>query len=168
MSSDRYNPRVLRVAAFTTLIALLAPCVYAKKPNVPFKATLNTQETLGLNPAACPTTLLQGTTVASGKATHMGSVSLRSTDCVVVESGQFTFTDGRLVLTAANGDQIIATYSGMLLPSAELPVYSLSGSYTVIGGTGRFEGATGAGTLQGSSNIVTGRGGYTATGFISY
>ena len=168
MSAKRCNPRVLRVAALTTLIALLAPSVHAKKPNVPFKASLITQETLGFNPVACPTTFLQGTTVASGNATHMGSVTLRSTDCVVQADGQLTFTDGRLVLTAANGDQIIATYSGMLLPTAELPVYSLSGSYTVIGGTGRFEGATGSGTLQGSSNIVTGRGGYTATGFLRY
>jgi len=168
MSANRCNPRVLRIAAFTTLIALLAPSVHAKKPNVPFRASLITQETLGFNPAACPTTFLQGTTVARGNATHMGSVTLRSTDCVVQAGGQFTFTDGQLVLTAANGDQVIATYSGMLLPSAELPVYTLTGSYTVIGGTGRFEGATGSGTLQGSSNIVTGQGGYTATGFIRY
>lgn len=160
--------RVLRIAAVTTSIALLAPAVHAERPAVPFKASLNTEETLGFNPVACPTAFLQGTTVGTGNASHMGSVTLRSTDCVVQVDGQITFTDGRLVLTAANGDQLSASYSGMLLPSAEPPVYSLSGSYTVTGGTGRFKGATGSGSLQGSSNIVTGLGSYTATGFISY
>ncbi len=168
MTANRSNFRVLRVAAVTTLIALLAPTVHAQKPAVPFKASLKTQETLGFNPAACPATFLQGTTVATGNATHMGSVTMLSTDCVVQADGQIMFTDGQLLLTAANGDQVNATYSGMLLPGAEAPVYSLTGSYTVVGGTGRFEGATGSGSLQGSSNIVTGQGSYTATGVIRY
>ena len=168
MIFNRSNVNALRAAAFTTLIALLAPAAQAGKPSVPFKASLKTQETLAFNPVACPTTFLEGTTVASGNASHMGSVTLRSTDCVVQAAGQFTFTDGRLVLTAANGDQVTANYSGMLLPSAESPVYILTGSYTVVGGTGRFANATGSGSLQGSNNIVTGQGSYTATGFIRY
>ena len=168
MSIQHSTRRTLSATAVSALVALAVPVAHAQKPAVPFKASLTTQETLGFDPVACPIAFLQGTTTGAGHASHMGSVTLHSTDCVVQAAGQFTFTDGRLVLTAANGDQLNASYSGMLLPSATPAVYTLSGSFTVTGGTGRFDGATGSGSLQGSNNIVTGQGGYTATGSIKY
>jgi hypothetical protein len=134
----------------------------------PFKADLTTQETLGFNPVACPGTVLQGTTTATGNASHLGSVTLRSTDCIVQDAAQITFNGGMLVVTAANGDTLTANYSGMLLPGGTDPVYTLSGSFSVTGGTGSFSGASGSGTLQGSSNLVSGKGSYSATGTIQY
>lgn len=170
--------RCLALASATT-ISLLMPLAAQAEPHdgpqaerhsEPFKATLTTQETLGYNPVACPAApFLQGSTVGTGNASHMGRVTLQSTDCPTPSPTVFTFTGGRLLLTAANGDTLHADYSGALLPtSAVSPLYSLSGSYRVTGGTGRFRGATGAGTLQGSSNILTGQSSYQASGTIRY
>ena len=160
------RPAVL--ASLTTLIVLAAPAAYSDPQVRPFKATLTTQETLAANPVACPLSLLQGTTSGQGNASHLGKVTLSSTDCVTLGATQFTLTNGMFMLMAANGDTLVAEYSGALLPSAAYPRYTLSGTYRVTGGTGRFSSATGSGSLQGTSNITTGQGAYVATGTIGY
>lgn len=159
----------LAVATATTC-SLLAPLAAQADPQtVPFTATLTTQETLGFNPLACAAApYLQGTTTGTGVATGMGKVTLQSTDCPTPSLTVFTFTGGQLVLTAANGDTLTADYSGALSPTAAYPLYTLSGSYRVTGGTGRFSNATGAGSLQGSSNLLTGQSAYQARGTLRY
>ena len=162
---------VASAATCSLLIPLAAQAAPQDRPHAePFHAALTTQETLGYNPVACSAPpFLQGTTVGTGTASHMGRVTLQSTDCPTPGLTVFTFTGGKLVLTAANGDTLTADYSGALLPtSATSPVYSLSGSYRLTGGSGRFSGATGAGILLGSSNIVTGQSSYRASGVIRY
>ena len=156
--------------AAATLAALAPPLAQAGgTQSRPFKATVSTQETLGVNFAACPT-VIQGTTTGTGNASHMGKVSLLATDCPILTPGpgQFSFYNGQLTLTAANGDKLTAAYQGQLLPTAQPTVFSLNGVYTVTGGTGRFTGATGSGVLQGSTDIVTGAGQYDVSGRISY
>lgn len=160
------RPAVL--ASISTLALLAAPAAHADPQARPFTLAVVTQETLTPNPLACPLSFLQGSTVGEGQASHLGRVTLRSTDCVTLGTSQFTFTGGVLVLVAANGDTLTADYSGALLPTAAYPVYSLSGSFRITGGTGRFSGATGAGALQGSTNVMTGQGAYQANGTLSY
>lgn len=160
------RPAVL--ASISTLALLAAPAAHADRQARPFKLTVVTQETLVPNPQACPLSIMQGSTVGEGHASHLGRVTLRSTDCVTLEASQFTFNGGVLVLVAANGDTLTANYSGALLPTAAYPVYSLSGSFSITGGTGRFSGATGAGALLGSTNVVTGQGAYQANGTLGY
>ncbi len=162
------SQRALALASITVLGLLAAPAAHSDPQARPFTVTVATQETLAPNPAACPLTILQGTTTGQGHATHMGRVTVSSTDCVALGASQFTFTNGALVIVAANGDQLTADYSGALLPTAAYPVYSLSGSFRITGGSGRFSGASGAGTLRGTSNVVTGQGAYVATGTLGY
>ena len=84
----------------------------------------------------------------------MGKVTLTSTDCITfISQTAFIFFSNQVVLTAANGDQIFATYSGKF--EIEGGVGTITGTYTVLGGTGRFSQATGAGTVQGLENVTS-------------
>lgn len=163
-----HSRRAFAMASITVLGLLAAPAAHSDPQARPFRATVISQETLAPNPVACPLSILQGTTTGQGVATHLGRVTISSTDCVTLGATQFTFTDGVLVIVAANGDKLTADYSGALLPTAAYPVYSLSGSFRITGGSGRFSNASGAGSLQGVSNVVTGQGAYVATGTIAY
>ena len=154
---------------------------------VAFRAEVTTVETLAPKPQRCPLTLLAGSTTGSGQATHLGAVTLASSDCVLPPGvfmpsgvpagvtcgnsleGTFRFCDGRLTLTAANGDQLRAEYSGELRPPADpASPYTIAGSYRIVGGTGRFEDACGSGDLEGTMNLLTGQGEFRAIGGISY
>lgn len=159
--------KVIAVRAAFALAAVFP--LAAQADAVPFKLVVQTKETLTLNAEACPMTpFLQGTTTGSGRGTQVGDASVLSTDCVTPGEGAFVFTGGRLVVTAANGDTLTMDYSGSLTPTGAFPVYAMSGSYRITGGTGRFANATGSGVMQGSNNLVSGAGAYTASGQISF
>jgi len=56
---------------------------------------------------------------------------------------------GTFTITAANGDTLLLTLEGIHCQSTpEAPLGLTSGRYTVTGGTGRFEGATGGGLFK--------------------
>lgn len=102
----------------------------------------------------------------SGLGTVIGAFTLESVDCVRSASPNFSppfnFSSTTFKLTAANGDQIIARYSG----AAELQptgLLVLTGSFTFTSGTGKYSKVTGGGTLQGVEDIST----FPATGFVS-
>ena len=156
------------IRAAVVASAALSSIAFAGPSNVPFKATLVTQEELrfDMTHASCP--VLVGTTTASGHASHMGAVSGISTDCAAPYGNTFVFNNGKLTLTAANGDELHGNYSGSLSPTATPPINSIAGSYQVTGGTGRFSGASGMGPLQGITNIQTYQGQLQLSGTISY
>ncbi len=147
------------------------PAVAAAGPtNVPFSGTLTTQEVLHPDPSACPTTpFLAGTTTGSGQASHLGAVIGTATDCVTPTSPvTYSFTNGNLVVTAANGDQLRVQYAGTLAPTATQPIFAITGTYRIVGGTGRFASASGTGAIGGVENLATGQGQLSLNGTISY
>ena len=157
-------------AVLLTAAACCAPA-WAGPTNVPFNARLATHETLSFDANVC--VLFVGTTTGTGTASPMGAVSLMATDCITPNprSFGFAFSKGKLTLTATNGDEIRASYSGTFLPlphSIPFTLYTISGTFTVTGGTGRFSNATGSGDLHGIENILTRQGQLDATGTISY
>ena len=155
-------------AVLLTAAAGCAPA-WAGPNNVPFNARLATHETLSFDGNVCA--LFVGTTTGAGTASHMGAVSLMATDCITPNLPSFAFSNGKLTITAANGDELRASYSGTFVPlpnSIPFTLYTISGTFTVTGGTGRFSNATGSGYLHGSENIVTRQGQLDATGTISY
>ena len=77
----------------------------------------------------CPVTTV---TEAGGKMTHLGRVSSHWTHCAPVT--QPVYTNGHVVFTAANGDQLVGEYSDELAPPWTIHV---------VGGTGRFADASG-------------------------
>jgi hypothetical protein len=74
-----------------------------------------------------------------GQTTHLGRLTMDSPHFSNVFTGEVW---GEQNFTAANGDTLTATFSGVLLPN---PDGSLEGTLaaTITGGTGRFEGAAG-------------------------
>ena len=153
-------------------LALTATVVSAGPTNVRFKASMATQETLGHDPLRCPSTGLVGTTTGKGTASHLGAVTLLAIDCPLLIAGLApTFSNGEMTFTAANGDELRATYSGSLTPVAgTASLFTLSGPFTIVGGTGRFVNATGSGMLQGSILLgpLVSQGQYQAIGTLSY
>jgi hypothetical protein len=84
--------------------------------------------------------LVEGT--ATGNATHLGrfTVAFPHTVSFATATGEGTFT-----FTAANGDTLTADFTGQ----AQLgPITSIVEHATIMGGTGRFAGASGHFTVQ--------------------
>jgi hypothetical protein len=152
---------IITVAGLTLpLIALAGPT------NVPLKISVVTQEKTALNPD-CPSGF-GGTTTGTGKSSHMGKISIAASDCIMPTGNDFAFI-GKLTITAANGDKLSGDYSGTLVPTDTVPVYSFSNAtFQITGGTGRFSKAKGGVELQGSQDIKTGKGKMEGDGTISY
>lgn len=74
-----------------------------------------------------------------GEATHLGALTGTAEHCSQVDfqTGASSVTDGVMTLTAANGDELHATYMGQPGPRG------LEEHLTFVGGSGRFESATG-------------------------
>ena len=144
---------------------LFASGVAEAQSAVPFKATVAITELIQPGDQC----FLEGDISGTGLATHLGKVTLVSSDCInpANETGtKFSFFSNELVITVvANGDQIRAAYSGSL--TFEGTVGVISGGYQNVGGTGRFSHASGAGAVQGVKEI-TGHGSVQLTGTISY
>lgn len=121
----------------------------------PFSSTLTFAGTFSPS-SACPgpgpnLPGLQGVSSGSGQALHMGNSTFTSSICVAPQSnGAIRILFGQLIATAANGNQVFAMLHGMLNPISAVGEYTLVGNYRITGGTGRFEEASGEGTVGGS------------------
>jgi hypothetical protein len=132
------------------LLVLAATAVAADQ--VPFVATFTSSVPSG-PPPDCKG-LMPVTLTGTGTATHMGLFTNTQSHCVNLSTGDFI--DGTTILTAANGDTIIGTYSGHLVFSADFKTAAIYGVFKVTGGTGRFAGATGGGLATGTLDLTTG------------
>jgi len=81
--------------------------------------------------------ILHTADTAFGEATHLGRYALVASEDINVVTG--AVTNGHFTLTGASGDTVTGSYAGQALPG--LVGYVVSGP--IIGGTGRFAGATG-------------------------
>lgn len=165
--------RLRNIAAAGLLpIALLslAPAASADDgPWRPFRASVDVSETMTLNPLRCAATMALGETTGKGHATHMGRIALLATDCPVFVPGSpvIPVIDGRMEITAANGDKLFGVYNGSLTMVSATDA-NLNAAYSITGGTGRFAGASGSGQLSGQYNVGTNQGHYDAVGHLRY
>ena len=81
----------------------------------------------------------QTLSVAVGELTHMGRSEYFSSHCSTVDGS--ALAGGEATIVAANGDELWIAYSGTTI--APPPIITISLENIVLGGTGRFEGATG-------------------------
>ena len=102
---------------------------------VPFKGTL--EGAVAVTPLTPP--LASVVITASGNATRLGAFTLQVPHTVnfATRTGAGTYT-----FTAANGDQLTATFTGQA-DASQPPIITLEEHATITGGTGRFAGATG-------------------------
>lgn len=85
---------------------------------------------------------------------YTGRVTASAKDCAT--SG-FVFSNGKLTITAVNGSTLTANYSGSFGQTApDSPVLNMNkgATFTITGGTGVFEGASGSGKLSGYIDIT--------------
>jgi hypothetical protein len=87
----------------------------------------------------------------------MGRISIAGPSEVIPTGPTGGLQTGESILTAANGDTLTIEIAGTFsAPQGPLGPVTFSGSWTVIAGTGRFEGAAGGGTYTGSALIPNG------------
>lgn len=141
---NRFVPH-RRVALALVALGILGLALPASAGNlVPFKGNANVVIT---SPPTSPLLTASGT----GQATHMGLFT-RTERLAPNADGTFT---GRLVFTAANGDQLSASIAGRFTPLG-----TAVGTYTFTGGTGRFRSASGRAAF---SAVPTGPGQFAIT-----
>jgi len=99
---------------------------------------------------------------------HLGRTT-GSAEQVVVFTGPTTLNaSNTTTYTAANGDQLFASWTGTGMLDPETLVVGFSGPEQYAGGTGRFRHASGSAFLTGSASLVSTTGAYTTRGSITY
>jgi hypothetical protein len=109
---------------------------------LPFKGTLEGSFTFVPDPP--PSTFASvGFAPLTGNATHLGRFTLTGPHRVNVAATPATAV-GTFEFTAANGDTLRASFTGLGTPTATPGIASIVETATIMGGTGRFTGATGS------------------------
>ena len=129
------------------IVALVLSCgasVFAAH-SVPFKATIHQE---GIPIGGCGNACVTLSLIGTGQGSHFGVTEETGT----VNLDFVTLTQaGISTMTAADGSTLVVTFGGPLVPG---PGGSLTflGGWSVVSGTGRFEGASGGGTFNGSAS----------------
>lgn len=120
-----------------------------KMVTVPFKAEFTVWRALPPGTGDCETGNFRETMMmkGNGKVAHMGQLKeIYMTFCVNPGTFEYSFVEpGKFV--AANGDELYFVGEGQIMPySGDNPEYQLqfNDDLVFIGGTGRFEGASGS------------------------
>src|SRR5436190_1301734 len=144
-----------------SVLAAAAPQPSRAKGEVPFRASFDTEFQVTSGPP-----ILNITVQGDGNGLHIGKSKTFTTNQVVnLVTGTATAT---YTVIAANGDTVVFQDEFNVVPTSNGVTFE--GTYEIIGGTGRFSGATGHGVLTGSAVFTgpnTGVGEFTFEGFIS-
>lgn len=100
----------------------------------------------------------------SGTATHLGQWTVIGNPKYTLDSNGVFHSSGPATLTAANGDKLQVEINGILDPVAGVD----QGVFYFVGGTGRFEGASGSANFVVNINPLTGGFDLTVVGRIDY
>jgi hypothetical protein len=148
------------IALVAALCLGVAAPVSAADPARPFAGHDRVADTL-LAPSGCPAgAAWRYSATGTGWFLHLGITSVAVTHCTFVDmaTGTGTFGPGTITLTAANGDQVDLVEQGTfrieMTPDGLASAFQMT--WVVVGGSGRFTGATGSGTTHGSSLLSTG------------
>ena len=91
-------------------------------------------------------------------AEHMGKVTWSSTEvanfCVDPSDPATALVTGTMIVTAANGDLVTQSYTTTVNADFGAGTLTATGNYVVTGGTGRFTGATGGGTVDVTGSLA--------------
>ncbi|MFN2440301.1 MAG: hypothetical protein ABR503_13950 [Chitinophagaceae bacterium] len=110
----------------------------AKENYVPFKGTYEISVQF-LSPPPAIFHIITGT----GTATHLGASSFVAESTIYITPRPPFISIGTVIFTAANGDQLFANHTATSTPVAGAP-NNVIVNYTITGGTGRFEDASGS------------------------
>ncbi len=142
-----------RPILFLTLLAVIAMGLAAPasaRPDArPFKGTTSGEVTF-VPDRDCPNFGgLKTVTNTTGTASHLGRTAATAQHCTPEGAD---IDGGRATLVAANGDEVYLEYAGTVTPvvtantQLDTPIVATT-PYEIVGGTGRFQGATGDGDM---------------------
>ena len=100
----------------------------------------------------------------SGTATYLGQWTVSGNVKYTPDNNGVLRSSGDATIVAANGDKLYTRIDGILDPVAAMD----QGVFYFVGGTGRFEGATGSANFVVSINPITGGFDLTVVGKIDY
>lgn len=100
-----------------------------------------------------------------GRLSHLGRSTVSSSQTVDFTTTPPTLT-GADEFTAANGDKLYATHSGISGAPDAAGNVTFSGEYTFTGGTGKFKGASGSAEFTGTASLATNQGEFSLWGEI--
>lgn len=138
----------LAVAACLTLVL---PVTISARSSRPFKASIH-----GFA-APTPTGPCQLTNAetAVAQVSHLGRTTMESFEivelCANPEGADIT---GGFTMTGANGDKVSGTYNTLGHLDFANNEVTFAGQFTITGGTGRFEGASGGGSIEGFGTLL--------------
>ena len=157
------------LAVVALCLAFASPAV-AKDPVREFAGQAFGSDTPSAATGTCAGYWQTDTIRGLGQCLHLGRATFSMTHCTNVDfaTGTGAFELGVMRVTAANGDQLFMTEHGTFQATPDPPVSHATSWWTITGGTGRFEGATGSGTGGGVLDIATGTGSLWFSGTISY
>jgi hypothetical protein len=145
-SGDMRSPKLILIAGLAAVV-FISPAAMgaAKGTNRPLTGTVTLTTTVNL-------ITLAGTQVASGQLSQLGKVTDSGNLQFALEGPNgFSFTV-TYTIVAANGDKLVANGSGT--GDSGPPITSTS-TNTIVGGTGRFAGASGSFTVTAISTSVS-------------
>ena len=142
---DRSAPAIVAVEANDASVRTSA------EKTVPFKARYDFHSVPGPVEPCVGSTNTRGYGAGEGVGTHLGRFTVTASQCAL--PGGIT-ADGLGTYTAENGDLLYFIYSGHTTRQGLVVSFTLSGTF--VGGTGRFEGATGTTTGIGAIDLSTG------------
>ena len=120
---------------------------------------------------------IPGRLLVHGNATHLGELiwqesTLQHSSCALNTTTLVLTTVVTGQLTASNGDRIFYSGNDVIdvsnLLTGNGPTGTIAGEWTITGGTGRFQGASGSITISGSVDFTTIVVSFEAIGTITY
>lgn len=140
-----------RCVAAVVLMFLVCPVFSLAGDQVPYKDRV--EAVIFAASPESPNEVRLSFFVHRGQGTHVGRFTTLGELLVNTDTFQFTGTN---TLTAANGDKIFIEITGGLTPTNDPQEFIISVETTFVGGTGRFNNATGGFTGEGRLQLGPG------------
>ena len=153
--------RLMKIRTLMVVTLLLLGAIPASAVERPFAINGSGVATLITDPAGNP---IGAVATGAGTATHLGQWTVTGNPKYTPDSNGVIHSSGEATLTAANGDKLVFTIDGILDPVAGID----QGVFHIVGGTGRFEGASGSANFVVTLSPLTGGFELTAVGTINY
>jgi hypothetical protein len=161
------------LVAAALCLAVAAPAA-ATDPVRPFGGSFTTVDSFDLTHPDCPDgAFLRADVTGQGQFQHLGRSRIHFNHCSWLDlaTGAGWSGEGEMTITAANGDTLLLRYHATFqmdpwpdFVSSTVETFP----WTVVGGTGRFEHASGSGAGHGFGVMASGGSTYWLSGAISY
>ena len=153
--------RFTKIRTLMPILFLLLGTIPVSAAERPFALSGSGVATLITNEAGMP---IGAIPTGSGTATHLGQWTVTGNVKYTPDANGVLHSSGDATITAANGDKVQIQIEGVLDPVAGMD----QGLFHIVGGTGRFQGATGDANFVVQLNPLTGGFDLTVVGKINY